>query len=468
MLPSMRNIEQYLQDITNPDKTGLPAIIAITKLNRALEKGAVIPDDYAHVNDIFLTQKRADCLQSMGVDAWEKSQDENRDFGDRLELLEAIEGYKNKGDFGWQVFGITERDFYWQKTVLQVSEFNQGFDNEADYYDGRFEQKFESKLRRLASETMLSDEDLDAVSDMCSQAKDAKYAEMKTASIAEFERLSEKANDETVPFDERIQALSDAERQIGNFYRTASDAEKQKSRDMDTKRDALFTGHFKSRHDEAIAGDNALQSYNALDKLNEGARNESFELDEVLGIEWPAFYRQQEQFLYDAASELIEMTNKMVDEGKSSEAYYEFSEYFSSRMKSLEDAGHNITKIRDHSLKLLKIKTKSEFDLALAQRDTFNKANQLGAFAPGGHMSGHALDNLFGEDRANKMRGIAKNAFIDVVKEALSKYEIEGDETELARADYVRADRFLEWSDITDDVEALQVTVERNGHQLRM
>ena len=464
------NIEKHLQDITNPDKTGLPSIIAITKLRRAIEKGAVIPDEYAHVDDIFLAQKRGDCLQAMGTDAWEKAQDTKRDFRERLELLKSIEGYKDKGDFGWQVFGITERDFYWHKTILEVSEFNQGFEHETDYYAASFDQEFnEHRLRhRLERNTVLSEEDVNAIIQMCADAKSQKYDEMKAANMAEYGRLLARAEDEAVTFADRIEALHNAQRQIGNFYNTASDAEKQKSRDIDTKCDALFKDHFQSRYTTAVEGDNALISYDALVQLDEDASSEGYELDQILEIEWSDFYKQQRQFLYNAADELIEKTNKMVDEGEVSDAHYEFDEYFSRHMKALEDAEYDVTKIRDHRTKLLKVKTKSEFDTAVSNDDAFNRANQLGAFAPGGHMSGYVLDDLFGKDKADEMRDVARNAFVEIARDAVTKYEAGDDEAELYRANYWRAERFLKWPELTDDVDGLKARAERNGHSFDM
>lgn len=230
----------------------------------------------------------------------------------------------------------------------------------------------------------------------------------------------------------------------------------------------LFKDHFQTQYDEALAGDDPLKSYNVLAELEKSSQNEGYELEEVLEIEWTDFDRQKGQFLYDASDELIEKTNKMVDEGNPFEAYDEFCDYFSSVVKPLEDTGHDFTKIKDHKTRLLKVKTKSEFDKAISQDSAFAKANQLEKFAPGGIMNGEVLDKLFGEDEANKMRGIAKNAFIEVARDALHKYEAGGDESDLLQAEFWRADKFLEWSDITDNVEALKARVERNGHQLTM
>jgi len=457
-----------LETLTNPDLVGIPAMMAMTRLKKALKKGDIIPENYAYIDDMWLAQKRQDNLQAAGKRAWSQGNNEDLPLEKRLEQLRHVRHYMQKGDFGWQVFGISERDYYFKRIALEVERFYDGLDNQADYHASMFDDQFTRRLGyELEQGTMLSEDDINAIIEACEKRRGKEYEKMKAGSWDEFQRLSQEIEDEDLSFSKRIAAIDESQRQIQRFSRTANEEQNRAYNALYDKRDALFQGHFQSLYNAAIetAIENPLDAFDQLTVIEKEIRDEGYDLDQVLAIEGADFYNKQDEILFNATDAVIALTNEMVDRGEPSNAFYTFEEYFSSRERSLEDAGHDISKIRDHSQKLLKVKTASEFDSAVAQTDVFNRANQLGAFAPGGSMSGDALDHLFGEDRANEMRGTAKNAFIDLAKDELAKYEADGDETNLSRADYCRADKFLQWSDITDDVEGLEALVKRNGHE---
>ncbi len=466
-------IEQLVNDLEDPDKTGFPAIVAMTRLKRALHKhGPGILADYPDVDDGYFARRRADCLQAMGRDAWVKSQDENRGFAERVDLLKAIEGYKLRGDFGWQHFGITEREFYRQKYYLMAHAFYQAHaDHQADYNAATFNEKFndDSIRQQLTRDTVLSDEDIEAIVQMCSQIRDNKYAEMKAACLSEFQKLSAIADDPNVPFDDRVEALKEAKKEMQHFVATANDAEKKSMREVETRRRKLYEDHFQSRYYAAIECEDAYASYKELVALERDIQEEGCEIADVLGIDPTDLYSDIEYFLYESLDGLIEKTGNMVEEGNPSAAHDEFDECFSQyAVGSLKNRGYDVARIEDHRIKLLKAKTKSEFDCAVAHEDAFIKAEQLADFGPSGYKSGKFLDNLFGEDEANKMRGIAKGAFVECAMLALSDYFESNDQNDLFRADFWRADSNSEWSDITDDVSALRERAARNGHRLRI